>query len=490
MAIVAGVDSSTQSCTVELRDEDSGALLGTGRAPHPPTTPPVSEQPVAVWWDALRLALGAAVADADVEMAAIGALSVGAQCHGLVMLDGKNAPLRAVKLWNDTTSAPQSAALIEALGVPAWVEAVGSDPSAAFTIAKLAWVADHEPQLLRSVRRVMVPHDYLTFRLTGRAVTDRSDASGTGYYSAREGRWRTDLLARFVDADIAWDTVLPEVLGPDEAAGRICGEAAAELGLSPGVVVGAGGGDQHLAAAGLGMREGEVTFSLGTSGVVFTPSADPVLDPAGDIDGVCNVTGGYLPLVCTLNCTKVTDTMGRWLGVDHGELADLALRAGEASAPAVFAAFLDGERSPNRPTASGTITGLTNATTREDLARSAFEGVLLGLVRGHERIQACGAAGDGTVIMTGGGARSRAYRQLLADLLARPVEVREAPEATARGAAVQAAAVLGGTTVAATRDAWTPPVVTRTEPRARTTSARERYAVVAAWAGADSLPRG
>lgn len=488
MATVAGVDSSTQSCTVELHDAETGTLLGTGRAPHPPTTPPASEQPVGAWWTALRGALGAAVADAGIQAAEIAALSVGAQCHGLVMLDESDQPLRDVKLWNDTTSAPQSARMIAELGIPAWVQAVGSDPAAAFTITKLAWVGEHEPHLLPRLRRVMVPHDYLTYRLTGRHVTDRSDASGTGFYSGPESRWRIDLLRRFVDPDLDWAVTLPRVLGPDEAAGTLRPEVAVELGLSDAVVVGAGGGDQHLGAAGLGMRDGEVTYSLGTSGVVLTPSAEPVLDERGDIDGVCNVTGGYLPLVCTLNCTKVTDTMARWLDVGHDQLAELALSATAGNAAAVFAPFLDGERSPNRPDATGTMAGLTNATSREDLARAAFEGVLFGLVRGHKRMQECGAACDGAVIVTGGGARSPAYRQLLADIVGREVEVREAPEATARGAAVQAAAVLHGVSVAETRDAWTPPVLSRTVPRPGGGAARERYDAVADWLGADALP--
>lgn len=489
MPVVAGVDSSTQSCTVELRDADTGALLGSGRAPHPRTTPPASEQPADAWWSALKAALPAAAANAGVGLSEIAALSVGAQCHGLVMLDADGAPLRPVKLWNDTTSAPQAERMVADLGVEGWVDAVGSAPTAAFTITKLAWVREHEPELLSRLARVLVPHDYLTFRLTGRAVTDRSDASGTGYYASHEARWRTDLLERYVSDRVDWALLLPEVLGPDTPTGTILPGVAAELGLSPSVVVGPGGGDQHLAAAGLGMRDGEVTYSLGTSGVVFTPTPDPVFDASGDVNGVSSVTGGYLPLVCTLNSTKVTDSMARWLGVDHGRLAELALTASDRAGLPVFAAFLDGERAPNRPAATGTLAGLTNDTTREELARAAFEGVLYGLVRGHELMQACGATGRGTVLVTGGGARSDAYRQLLADILGREVVVRDAPEATARGAAVQAAAILHGATVASVRDSWAPPTLTRREPRPGSAPvAQERYRAVAEWTGADGLP--
>lgn len=486
MPVVAGVDSSTQSCTVELRDADSGSLLGSGRAPHPPTTPPRSEQAASAWWDAFRLALSSATEAAGVVASDIRSMSVAAQCHGLVMVDAHGAPLRDVKLWNDTTSAPQASRLLEALGVAGWVEAVGSAPIAAFTITKLAWIAEHEPELLDRVAHVMVPHDYLTFRLTGRAVTDRSDATGTGYYSAPERRWRVDLLERFVSPSVEWEAVLPTVLGPEEAAGLILPTIASELGLHPDLVVGPGAGDQHAGAAGLGMRDNEVAYSLGTSGVVLTPTPDPVFDLGGDVNSVANITGGYLPLVCTLNSAKVTDTMTRWLGVSHSGLSDLALAASDRPDRPVFAAYLDGERSPNRPLATGTIAGLTNETTREDLARMAFEGVLLGLVRGHERIRGSGAAADGPVLVMGGGARSPAYRQLLADLLQREVEVRDAPEATARGAAIQASAVLAGTTVASVRDHWVPPVIERDIPRPGSADAvAERYATLAAWTGAD-----
>lgn len=487
MAVVAGVDSSTQSCTIELRDAATGALLGSGRAPHPPTTPPLSEQDAESWWDAFRTAFAAAVRNAGVDAGDIAAISVAAQCHGLVMVDGDGHPLRPVKLWNDTTSAPQSDRLIGELGIPGWTRAVGSVPLAAFTITKLAWVRDNEPHLLERLARVMVPHDYLTWRLSGRHVTDRSDASGTGFYAAHESRWRIDLLERFVSDSVDWASVVPTVLGPDEAAGTILPAVAAELGVRTDVLIGPGGGDQHAGAAGLGMRDGEVAYSLGTSGVVLTPTPNPVFDDSGDVNGVSNVTGGYLPLVCTLNATKVTDTVARLLGVGLDELAALALAAPDRDGRPVLSAYFDGERSPNRPGGVGILGGLSNETTREELAAAAFEGVLFGLVRGHEQIRKAGAGADGDVLVMGGGAKSPAYRQLLADLLGAEVVVRDVPEATARGAAIQAAAVLAGATVASVRDEWAPPVIERDAPRGEgwAASARERYNTLSAWRGLD-----
>jgi xylulokinase len=449
---------------VELRDTQSGALLARGRRPHPPTFPPVSEQNPADWWAAFCGALHDALTAAGLPPSTVDAISVGAQCHGLVAMDAQGIVLRPVKLWNDTTSAPQAAAMVERKGTEWWVRTVGSAPTAAFTITKLAWLAEHEPHLLRRLGAVCVPHDWLTFKLSGRRVTDRSDASGTGFYSV-DGQWLTDLLAEVVSPDLDWRKMIPYVLGPSEPAGTLQAVVADELGLRRDVLVGAGGGDQHLGAVGMGMAVGEVLYSLGTSGVVITTSDGPVVDLSGMVNSVSDATGRFLPLVCTLNCTKVTDTFTRLLGVDHEQLAALALSAPMDHTRPVLAAYFDGERSPNRPNARGMLANLTNETTREQLALAAFEGVLLGLLAGQEAIRAAGAPVDGRVIVAGGGAKSPAYRQILADLLGAPVQLLDVPEATARGACVQATAVLDGCDVRHVRDAWHPPVLSTTSPR-------------------------
>lgn len=485
MSVVAGVDSSTQSCTVELRDADDGRLLGTGHAPHTPTTPPVSEQAAGDWWTALQTALRAAVSAAGIHVTDVAAVSVAAQCHGAVLQAEDGTVVRKVKLWNDTTSAPQAARMQAQLGTAAWTRAVGSLPTAAFTLPKLAWIAEHQPQVLARTRRVLLPHDHLTWRLTGRCVTDRSDASGTGYYAAHEGRWLPELLEQLVDPGRDWASMLPEVLGPSEAAGTASTSDARALGLRPSTLVGAGAGDQHAAALGIGLAAGDVAYSLGTSGVVLTTAVAPVHDPAGLVNGVADAAGGYLPLVCTLNCTKVTDLMSRLLGVGLAELGRLALDAPVRPDRPVLAAFLDGERSPDRPDATGLLAGLSGDTTRESLALAAFEGVLLGLRRGHLAIRSAGAPADGTVVVVGGGARSAAYRQILADIVEEPVVVRDAAEATARGASLQAAAVLHAADIARVRDAWCPPDVLVTEPRRSRADVWERYLTLAEWPGLD-----
>ncbi len=469
--VVIGVDSSTQSCTVELRDLATGELVSTGRAPHPVTHPPLSEQHPDDWWEALVLAVRRARQGVDAHVVGI---SVGAQCHGLVAMDGAGTVIRPAKLWNDTTSSAQLAALMQHASTSWWTRQVGIAPSTATTISKLAWLRDNEPEAFDRVGHLAVPHDWLTYRLTGRHVTDRSDASGTGYFSADTGAWRTAILVDTI-ARREWAPLLPHVLGPDEAAGTLTSDAAEALGLDDGVVVAAGGGDQHLAAQGIGLEAGDIAYSLGTSGVVFATAAEPVHDPTGHIDGVANVTGGFLPLVCTLNATKVTDTVARLLGVDHSELDRLALAAPVRADRPVLAAYLDGERSPRLPRAQGLLAGVTTGTTREHLALAAFEGVALGLVRGERQLAEYGITTSGRTILVGGGARALAYRQVIADLTGRPVLIVDAPEGTARGAAVQAAAVARGETVAALTREWAPAVVSSHAPRDDRNDVWDRY---------------
>ncbi|MGV9293908.1 xylulokinase [Amycolatopsis sp. NPDC003676] len=494
MRVVAGADSSTQSCKVELRELESGRLLGRGSAPHSPAFAPCSEQRPEEWWQALGSALHAAVETAGISTADIAAISVAAQCHGLVAVDDAGEAIRPAKLWNDTTSAPQLRRLRAEIGAREWIQAVGSLPTAAFTLGKLAWFAEHEPDGFARLDRICLPHDWLTLRLCGRHETDRSEASGTGYWSAAQDRYLDEYL-ELVDPGRDWAPMLPRVLGPDDAAGELTASAAAALGLPPGVVVGPGGGDQHAAALGLAVEPGDAVYTVATSGVVFTTAPDPVFDPSGTVDGVADCAGGYLPLVSTLNAARVTDWAAGILGVDHAELARLAQSADPLRSP-VLAAFLDGERKPDRPGASGMLAGLTSGTTREELARAAYDGVLLGLVRGETRMNDAGVGTSGRVLLTGGGARSAAYRQLLADLTGREVAVadpEDADEATARGAAVQAAAVLTGGSVREVRQKWAPETEIVAAPRAGTAELREellaRYRIVAEWDGFDGQAR-
>ncbi|CAN5462478.1 xylulokinase [soil metagenome] len=480
---VLGVDSSTQSCKVEVRELATGRLLGRGSAPHPPAFPPCSEQQPRDWVAAFVAAARAAMADCEQSLD-VRAISVAAQCHGLVLLDERGEVLRAAKLWNDTTGSPNLARLVERIGARRWVMRIGSLPTAAFTIAKLAWIAEHEPGLLDRVVTVLLPHDYLTFWLTGERVTDRSDASGTGYFDAVDGQWIPSYLD-LAAGDRDWSGKLPTVLGPADVAGTVRAAQAAQLGIGEGVLVAAGGGDQHAAYLGLGLTDGDQYFSIGTSGVVATSSRAPVFDTTGAVDGVADMTGGYLPLMSTLNAARVSDRAAVLLGTDLAGLAELALAAGPTQGPVVVP-FLDGERTPDRPDARGGLVDLTSQTTREELARAFVEGPLLSLLSGRDSLRACGVELGGAATAVGGGARSRATLQLLADLLGDEVALPDVDEATARGACIQAAAVASRTDRAGLIDLakrWLPDARERVAPRAHgrdLDALRGRWAAVAA----------
>ncbi len=436
MNLVLGVDSSTQSVKVEARNAETGDLVASGRAGHPPTTPPVSEQDPRAWWDAFVNAV-AQLGDARSDVVAI---SIAGQQHGCVLLDENDEPLRPAKLWNDTTSAPNADRLVELRGAQWWAEQTGSVPVAAFTITKLAWVAEHEPEVLDRVAKVMLPHDYLTYRLSGAHVTDRGDASGSGWFDAVGERIVSQALES-ATGGTGWENRVPSILGPTDSAGTIIGSVAAELGLPADVVVGPGTGDNMGAALGLGLREGDMVLSLGTSGTVYARSANRTLDPTGAVAGFCDATGQFLPLVCTLNATKVTDTVARLLGTDAPGLAQLALDAGTDVIEPTLVPYFDGERTPNRPDARGIIVGLSTATTREELARAAHDGVLCGLLDGVDALVSAVASSGGRLFLVGGGAQSAAYRTRLATLADRPINVPHSDETVAAGAALQAATI-------------------------------------------------
>ena len=474
MAFVIGIDSSTQSTKAELRDLETGELVATGRAAHPPTSPPVSEQDPAAWWAALVEAIGQ-LGDLRSDVASI---SVAGQQHGLVLLDADDRVLRPAKLWNDTTSAAQADRLLNELGPDWWADWAGVVPVAAFTITKLAWVAENEPDVLDRAAKVMLPHDWLTWRMCGRHVTDRGDASGTGWYDATSDVTLQQPLELATRRGAQWLDRVPEVLGPAEPAGSITGAAAVELGVPDSTIVGPGTGDNMGAALGIGLSEGDVVISLGTSGTVYGRSDRRAADPTGAVAGFCDATGNYLPLVCTLNATKVTDTIAGWLGTDAPGLADLALGAGSAPIEPALVPYFDGERTPNRPEARGVFVGLSNETTREQLARAAHDGVVSGLLDGLDALEKTGTHIDGRLLLVGGGAKSPAYRQRLADISGRVVEVPHNDESVAVGAAVQAAVLASGADFDTVSSTWDLRGTSPTEPRPEADGGqvRQRYA--------------
>jgi xylulokinase len=462
--LVAGVDLSTQSTTVEIRDVASGHVVARGSAPHPVTVPPVSEQLPDAWWAAFEQAWAQAGAPS------VDAISVAGQQHGMVALDADRAVLRPAKLWNDTESAPDAGWLWKQLpgGRADWADAVGSVPLAAFTVTKLSWLHRSEPDTWQRLAHVLLPHDWLTMRLTGELVTDRGDASGTGYWSPVTGEYRWDLLA-IVDAERDWTAVVPRVLGPLDVAGR-WGDA----------LVAPGTGDNMAAALGLAVGRGDVVVSLGTSGTSYTVSDTPTADVTGAVAGFADATGRYLPLVCTLNAAKVLDAVRRLLRVDHDEFDRLALTG--SSAGVTLLPYFDGERTPDLPGASGWISGLRSDVEPEHLARAAVEGVVCGMLDALDALDAHTEAAT-RVLLTGGAARSTAVRAVFAALCDRPVVVARQSEAVVAGACVQAASVLDQCPASEVAARWGLDAVVEVDrPGLDTTGVRERYAELRAQA--------
>lgn len=424
MPLVLGIDSSTQSTKAVLVDADDGTTVAEASAPHPPGT----EVDPRAWLAACDEAAGPLLERAD-------AVAVGGQQHGMVALGADGEPVRDALLWNDTRSADAARELIAEHGGPeACAAAVGSVLVASFTVTKLRWLRDHEPEHAARVEQVLLPHDYVSRHLAAdgtRAFTDRGDASGTGYYAAHEGRWREDLL----ESALGHAAALPEVVDPGAVAGR----------TAAGQVLGAGTGDNMAAALGMSLQPGDVLLSIGTSGVASTVSRAAAVDGTGAVTCFADATGGYLPMVTTMNAARILDLQAALLGVDHDGLAELALSAPAGANGVVLSPYYGGERTPNRPSATGTWTGLRPDTTRADLARAAYEALLCSLADAADLLAERVTEPVQRVLLVGGAARSRAVRALAPAVLGRPVVLPPPGEYVALGAARQAAWALAGT---------------------------------------------
>jgi xylulokinase len=472
MGLVAGVDSSTQSCKVVVRDLETGAVVRSGRATHPDGT----EVDPAAWWQALLAAIDDAGGIADVE-----AISVAGQQHGMVVLDAAGRVIRPALLWNDTRSADAAAALVDEVGAEEFARRTGSVPVASFTLTKLRWLRDSEPENAARVAAVALPHDWLTWRLLGYGpedesplgadlsalVTDRSDASGTCYFSAATGAYDLDLLASGLGHG---DVTLPRVLGPHEAAGRTTATGQRAGGVPAGISVGPGCGDNAGAALGLGAGSGDVIISIGTSGTVFAVAEEQSADASGAVAGFADASGRFLPLIATLNAARVLVSAAALLGVELEQLSELALQARPGADGVVLVPYFEGERTPNLPHAKASLHGLTIASsTRENLARAAHEGMLSGLGAGLDAVRAVGVR-ERRLLLIGGAAQSHAVQMIAAQVFDAPVVVPAPGEYVAAGAAVQAAWVLSGE-----RPSWR--VETLAEPAPdHHPEIRERYA--------------
>ncbi|MGW9402819.1 xylulokinase [Arthrobacter sp. NPDC055585] len=439
MPLVAGVDSSTQSCKVVIRDAATGEVLRRGTARHAPGT----EVDPETWWDALQEAVGAA---GGIDDAA--AIAVSGQQHGMVCLDEDGAVVRPALLWNDTRSADAARSLIAEAGRESgmdgagyWAQATGTVPVASITAAKLRWLAENEPENAARAAAVCLPHDWLSWRLAGfgpgsgaeglaKLCTDRSDASGTGYWSPALGQYLPEVLKGI----LGHVPVLPRVLDPLESG----------LSTPSGQLIAAGSGDNAGAALGVGADLGDVVVSVGTSGTVFAVTDTPTQDPSGLVAGFADAAGNFLPLACTLNGSRVLDATAALLGVDLPAFSELALSAPSGAGGLTMVPYFEGERTPNLPTATGSLHGMTLQNyTPANLARAAVEAIACSLADGLAAL-----TGSGTqvrrIILVGGAARSEALQQAISAVFGQPVTVPVPDEYVANGAARQAAAALSG----------------------------------------------
>jgi xylulokinase len=435
-----GIDSGTQSTKTILLDAASGEIVASASkqydlieglpAGH-------KEQHPSVWIDAVRETIKSAIEKSDVDRAKVRGIGVSGQQHGFVALDKNDQVIRPAKLWCDTATTPECEELIAALGgLDKTIEAVGNGIPAGFTASKILWLKKHEPDHYARLRSVLLPHDYINFRLTGRKTMECGDASGTALLDVRNRSWSRAAIDAI---DLRVREMLPGLIDSNEIAGTLRADLAAEFGLSTDVIVSSGGGDNMMGAIGTGnVRPGVVTVSLGTSGTIYASSSHPVIDPKGEIAAFCDSTGKWLPLVCTMNVTVATEMVRERFSLSHDDLSKAVASVPAGNDGLLLIPFFEGERTPNVPDGTGVYFGLRDQTfSIPHFARAAMEGATLGLNYGLDRMRELGIA-PREIRATGGGARSAVWRQIMADVFDAEVVCVKNEEGAAAGAAIQA----------------------------------------------------
>jgi len=432
-----GIDCGTQGTKALLVDH-TGEVHGRGYQKHDliERETGAREQSPAWWVDALKTAVRQAVGGSG---SYVKALAVSGQQHGLVVLDEKLQVIRPAKLWNDTETAPQNAKLIEMLGGAAEViQRYGILPLTGYTVSKLLWLKENESENFARVRHILLPHEYLNFWLTGELYAEYGDASGTAFFDVRTRTWIAEILDAIDGGTGQLRKALPPLLGPDEIVGKVLPEVAKELGISPECIVAPGGGDNMMGAIGTGnVREGVVTLSLGTSSTVYSFRDQPLAEVNSSVAPFCSSSGGWLPLVCTMNATNVVTQTLQLLGLTVNDIDSLLESTEPGAGGLVFLPFLNGERTPDLPNARGGLYNISSVNyTSANLVRSAVEGVTFGVLNGLELILEGKPASK--ILVIGGGARSKQWRQLLADATGATIQVPLEDEAGCLGAAIQA----------------------------------------------------
>lgn len=438
--IFIGIDSGTQSTKALIVDGDTGKIRGVATHAHnliAGLPPGAKEQDPEVWIDATRKTVRAAMRKAKARPTDVLGIGVSGQQHGFVALDEAGRVIRPAKLWCDTSTATQCEHLIRKIGgLQRVIELTGNSIPPGFTASKILWLKQAEPKNFARLATVLLPHDYINFWLTGERTMEHGDASGTALMDVKTRRWSEPVLSA-IDPDLA--SLLPPLQGSDQPAGKVRPEAARQLGIAPGALVSAGGGDNMMGAIGTGnTRPGIVTASFGTSGTIYGYSARPVIDPDGEIASFCDSTGGWLPLLCTMNVTVATELVKRLFSLDNDALRALVRQSPPGADGLLLVPYFEGERTPNVPNGTGIFFGLRDATfTKAHMARAAMEGATLGMNYGLNRLCALGLRPK-EIRITGGGSKDAEWRQIMADVFATPVVAMQTSEGAAYGAALQA----------------------------------------------------
>jgi xylulokinase len=439
-SLVIGIDSGTQSTKALVVDARNGKVLGAASEGYDllPNLPPgAKEQDPATWVTATEKSIRKALKAAKAKPEEVKAIGVSGQQHGFVPLDEKGAVIRPAKLWCDTSTVEQCEELTRSLGgLKAAIKAVGNAFLPGFTAPKILWLKQHEPENFKKLAAVLLPHDYLNFWLTGEKTMEYGDASGTALMDVKKRRWSSAVLAA-IDKDL--EGKLPTLITSDRPAGALQESTARRLGLKPGVLVSAGGGDNMMGAIGTGnTREGVVTASFGTSGTIYACSEKPIIDPMGEIAAFCDSTNRWLPLLCTMNVTVATEMVREEFGWDHARLAREAAKVNPGSDGLCLLPYLEGERTPNIPNGTGVWLGVNGKTFRAGhFARATMEGVTMGMNYGLRRLMNLGLKPT-QIRATGGGAKSAVWRQIMADVFNTEVVTLKVSEGAAYGAALQA----------------------------------------------------
>ena len=437
-----GIDCGTQGTKAIILDAVSGQVLGQGAAAHKLISGANGrrEQDPAQWLDALTLATRRALLAADVDGQAILGIGVSGQQHGLVLLDHQGKVLRPAKLWCDTETTEENDRLLTHLGGDKGsLERLGVVIAPGYTVSKLLWTREQHPEIFSRIAHVMLPHDYLNYWLTGRSCSEYGDASGTGYFNVRTRQWDLQLL-RDIDPSGRLQAALPELIDAHAAVGTLLPGIADHLGINPRARVSSGGGDNMMGAIGTGnIKPGAITMSLGSSGTVYAYADQPKVSPDAAVATFCSSSGGWLPLICTMNLTNATGVIRELFDLDIECFNALVAQAPIGAEGVCMLPFLNGERVPALPHATGSVLGLTMSNlTQANLCRAVVEGTTFGLRYGLDLLRHNGLQSR-SICLIGGGSNSQVWRQIVADTMNTPVICTEQSEAAALGAAIQAA---------------------------------------------------